>query len=95
LIAWNSGWTRKISALRPAAAAVPWTKLEFATPSEVHIPRRRPPISVFLVTTAKSGPGMTMSTMANARNSPYRDKDMFKPVPNPAATTPVRGGRTC
>ena len=65
-----------MSAPSPQAAAEPWTKLELKTPSAVHLPRLRPPASVFLVTTAKSGPGMRMSTTATARNSPYFDHDM-------------------
>ena len=66
-----------MSALRPHAAALPWTRLELDTPSAVHLPRRRPPTRVFLVTTAKSGPGITIRTTAKARNSAYFDHDMF------------------
>jgi hypothetical protein len=70
-----------MSVLRPKAAAVPWTRLELDTPSAVHLPRRRPSTRVFLVTTAKSGPGMTMTTTAKARNSPYFDHDMIRTAP--------------
>ena len=66
-----------MSALRPNAAAVPCTRLELLTPSAVHLPRRRPPTSVFLVTTAKSAPGIRTRTAANARNSAYFDHDML------------------
>src|ERR1700733_6748150 len=45
--------------------------LELVTPAAVQRPLRRPPASVFLVTTAKSGPGISTSTVAKARNSPY------------------------
>src|SRR6516162_3305709 len=61
---------------RPKAAAVPWTRLDVATPSAVHRPRRRPPTRVFLVTTAKSGPGTRTSTTANTRKPAYFDHDM-------------------
>ena len=44
-----------------------WT-LELATPMAVQVPRRRPPASVFFVTTAKSGPGTSTRTRANTRN---------------------------
>src|SRR6516225_11582031 len=76
-MAWNTGWTLTMRALRPKAAAVPWTRFDVATPSAVHRPRRRPPARVFLVTTAKSGPGIRTSTTANARKSAYFDHDMF------------------
>src|SRR5262249_1486116 len=62
---------RTITAPRPAAAAVPCTALEHATPADPQPPRQRPPARVFLVTTAKSGPGTRTSTIANARNAPY------------------------
>jgi transposase len=39
-------------------------------------PTEQTALSTGLVTTPKLGPGIKMSTMANARNSPYRDKDM-------------------
>src|SRR5690348_7015279 len=70
-----------MSVLRPNAAAVPWTRLELLTPSAVHLPRRRPPTSVFLVTTAKSAPGIRTRTAANARNSVYFDHDMVLTLP--------------
>src|SRR5947207_11766155 len=70
-----------MSALRPNAAAVPCTRLELLTPSAVHLPRRRPPTSVFLVTTAKSAPGIRTRTAANARNSTYFDHDMVLTLP--------------
>jgi hypothetical protein len=41
-----------------------------------------PSARVFLVATAKSGPGITMSTRAKARNSPYFDHDMFLRYPS-------------
>src|SRR5712692_9292430 len=81
LIVSNSGWTFTMSALRPNAAAVPCTRVELLTPSAVHLPRRRPPTRVFLVTTAKSGPGITMRTTANARNWAYFDHDMMATLP--------------
>src|ERR1700689_5831184 len=68
---WKTGWARTISADRPDAAAVPCTMLELVTPTAAHPPRRRPAARVFLVTTAKSGPGISTSTVAKARNSPY------------------------
>src|SRR6266513_679653 len=70
-----------MSALRPNAAAVPCTRLELLTPSAVHLPRRRPPASVFLVTTAKSGPGIRTRTTAKARNSAYFDHDILPRYP--------------
>src|SRR5215472_4062149 len=60
-----------MTAPRPAAAAVPCTALEHATPTEAQRPRQLPAASVFLVTTAKSGPGTSTSTIAKARNAPY------------------------
>src|SRR5207248_4523502 len=86
LIASNSGWTLRMSPLTPNAAAVPCTRLELLTPSAVHLPRRRPPTSVFLVTTAKSGPGIKTRTTANARNSAYFDHDMAFTLPAAAAS---------
>jgi hypothetical protein len=76
-----------MSALRPNAAAVPCTRFELLTPSAVHLPRRRPPTRVFLVTTAKSGPGIMTRTTANARNSAYFDHDMLGTLPGGAALT--------
>ena len=70
-----------MSVLRPNAAAVPCTRLELLTPSAVHLPRRRPPTSVFLVTTAKSAPGIRTRTAANARNSAYFDHNMILTLP--------------
>ena len=78
-----------MSALRPNAAAVPCTRLELLTPSAVHLPRSRPPTSVFLVTTAKSAPGIRTRTAANARNSTYFDHDMILTLP--AVTVGDRG----
>jgi hypothetical protein len=46
---------------------------EVATPPAVHLPRQRPDASVFLVTTAKSGPGTSTKRTANTRNDPYDD----------------------
>src|SRR5437764_4692480 len=66
---------------RPAAAAAPCTRFELLTPRAVHLPRRRPPARVFLVTTAKSGPGIKTRTTANARNSAYFDHDMVFTLP--------------
>src|SRR5947207_15662413 len=86
LIASNSGWTLRMSPLTPNAAAVPCTRLELLTPSAVHLPRRRPPTRVFLVTTAKSGPGISTRTTANARNSAYFDHDMVFTLPAAAAS---------
>src|SRR6266480_2374060 len=70
-----------MSPLTPNAAAVPRTRLELLTPSAVHLPRRRPPTRVFLVTTAKSAPGIRTRTAANARNSAYFDHDMLPTLP--------------
>ncbi|HET9079988.1 MAG TPA: hypothetical protein VFO01_05680 [Trebonia sp.] len=70
-----------MSPLTPNAAAVPCTRFELLTPSAVHLPRRRPPTRVFLVTTAKSGPGIKTRTTANARNSAYFDHDMVLTLP--------------
>src|ERR1700691_3974934 len=71
---WKTGWARTISADRPDAAAVPCTMLELVTPTAAHPPRRRPAARVFLVTTAKSGPGISTSTVAKTRNSAYVDQ---------------------
>ena len=62
-------------------SAIPCTRFELLTPSAVHLPRRRPPTRVFLVTTAKSGPGIRTRTTANARNSAYFDHDMLCTLP--------------
>src|SRR5260370_16573973 len=70
------------------SVAVPCTRLELLTPSAVHLPRRRPPTRVFLVTTAKSAPGITMRTTANARNSAYFDHDMLATLPPGAVCIP-------
>lgn len=52
----------------PNAAKVPWTMLLLTTAMLAANPDLRPPWSVFLSTTAKSGPGAITSTAANARN---------------------------
>ena len=70
-IAWNSGSIRTITAASPAAAAAPWTAFDVATPTALHRPRRRPPTSALRVTTAKSGPGTSTSTVARARKEAY------------------------
>src|SRR5690349_10001050 len=73
---------------RPAAAAAPCTRFELLTPRAVHLPRRRPPARVFLVTTAKSGPGIRTRTTANARNSAYFDHDMTGSASCPGTDIP-------
>ena len=68
--AWKNGCTRTMTAPRPGAASAPWVAFEDATPTALHQPRCLPPVTVFLVTTAKLGPGTRTSTTANTRNDP-------------------------
>ena len=56
------------SAETPSAAAVAWMVRPDAPPSIVNRPAPRPPESALRVISAWSGPGMTISTRAAARN---------------------------
>src|ERR1700733_9751869 len=67
--------------------------LELVTPAAVHRPLRRPPASVFLVTTAKSGPGISTSTVAKARNSPYVAHVIMGSLPTRAGPRITAHGR--
>jgi hypothetical protein len=65
----NSGREATITAPRPSAATVPWAALLMLMPTVVQSPAVRPPANAFFMTTAKSGPGATVSSSTKAMNA--------------------------
>ena len=59
----------RTSEATPTAAAIVHTEIPAPTPSDVPNPARRPWMSTFLVTTAVSGPGMTITIAATPMNT--------------------------
>jgi hypothetical protein len=71
LTAAKAGWDAAITAPSPTTATTPCTAFDVATPTLAQAPLRRPDVSAFFVTTAKSGPGTRMRTTAKMRKDPY------------------------